>query len=219
MYANFDTRSVLEPFMLFTGRINVEHPMPFIPNIGLMYAPISLQGYAVIHAEVSLFAQNRRSNFTQSHELYFYNTVHMFDISLYYGTPFIEKATKGWLNVDLGMNLKLLSIPNAFKPIDSALPINILPVPSLYVAFQIAPATYKFAIEGELRMLPSFVISALTDEFGAYAYDGIFRFKYKIYDPAFISLGYRYQDIGGGTNGVYMALIAHGTFLEAGAAF
>jgi outer membrane protein len=144
------------------------------------------------------------TNFTSSLQLDHY------DIAFYYGLPFVKTATLNKLNVDAGLNVRFIDLKAEVKQgaINESKSFT-LPVPMVYVGAQFKPVE-KLSIEAEIRG-----IAYGSNHF----YDLIGRAKYKVFGPAFISAGYRYEDIKIDTKDVKANIRFSGPFAEVGVEF
>ncbi|MDP2168675.1 MAG: TIGR04219 family outer membrane beta-barrel protein, partial [Thermodesulfovibrionales bacterium] len=128
------------------GRVKIDMPL-FIPNIYLMYTPMSFAGAGSKDASFTFGNQTFTANVPITSEL----TLDHYDIALFYGIPFLRTATAGVLNVDVGLNARIID----FKAKLDQNSLNFhesksmtLPVPMVYVGAQIKPIK-KVAIEAE----------------------------------------------------------------------
>ena len=111
-----------------------------------------------------------------------------YDLTLFYGIPFLKTVSKGKLNVELGLNARIIdfkaeiSQPQTFLSQSKSLTI---PVPMGHFAFQFKPVK-KISIDGELKGIA----------YGSNRYyDVTGRVKFKIVKLLFLSGGYKYQNI------------------------
>ena len=187
------------------GRVKIDMPL-IIPNIYLMATPMSFDGAGNKNAQFSFGNKTYSSNVPFTSEL----VLDHYDIALYYGLPFINLATAKKLNVDAGLNLRVIDL--SAKITQGAISESTsfaIPVPMVYLGAQLKPID-KLSLEAELR--------AITYSSNHY-YDLIGRVKYKIFGPAFIAAGYRYEDISIDTEDVIASLRFGGPFAEAGVEF
>ena len=189
----------------FYGRAKIDMPL-IIPNIYLMATPMSFDG-----------AGSKSINFTFANKTYtgsvpFTSELRLdhYDIALYYGVPFLKTATLGKLNVDAGLNVRIIDFSaeitqGALKESTSLM----FAVPMVYLGAQFKPIK-KLAVEAEVRG-----IAYDTNHF----YDLIGRVKYKFLKLAFIGAGYRYEDIKIDQSDIMGNLSFSGPFTEAGVEF
>jgi hypothetical protein len=228
---NYSMDTPFKTALMFMGRAKFEHPIPVVPNISLLYSPIHLDGAININGTVTAttnFPQGFPiSNNSASVSLPTVGALNvsadMYDVAFYSGLPFLKTATLGWLNIDLGLNVKVITIPAyLIKELGKnvTLPINFVPLPTLYVAFQVAPFEFDFiSLEGELRFFPGIIVSKFTSDYVFYMNDFLVRAKYTFFDPLFVDAGYRYQNVYAGAQGATLAIISQGPFAEVGAKF
>lgn len=198
---NYDDESAV------MARAKLDMPM-FFPNIYLMFSPMEFSGDG-----------QKDVNFTFgdidfSGGVDFYSEVNLdaYDIALYYGLPFLRTATGGMLNVDLGLNVRIIDFEGRIEQEDTGLEESesyVLPLPMGYIGAQVTPFD-RIGIEGELR--------AITYE-GNFYYSMIGRVKVKIFGPVFGAVGYRKDAISVDVDDFEMDLDFGGMFLEAGFKF
>jgi outer membrane protein len=191
----------------FFGRAKIDMPL-FIPNIYLMATPMSFEGTG--SKNVPFVFGNRTFNAT----IPFSSDLRLdhYDIALYYGLPFVKTATTGKLNVDAGLDLRIVDFNASVK--QSALNFSeaksfTLPVPMVYIGAQVKPVD-KLSLEAEIR-----AIAYNSSHF----YDLIGRVKYKVFGPAFLSAGYRHESIRIDTKDVKADVRFSGPFAEVGVEF
>ncbi len=171
----------------FLGRLKIE--LPFIlPNIYLVAAPMKFEEASMVDdfydfGDITILpGTDFKSKFIMN----------QFDIGLYYDIPLLEKISFKWLNVEMGLNIKIIDakasvtqdtlIPG-FKITESEKETTV--VPMLYLGVSMRPIE-RLAFEGEFRGL------SYSDND---MYSIVGRLKYNIYGPLFIAGGYRY-DVG-----------------------
>jgi len=165
------------------GRAKIDLPLWF-PNIYLMATPIELEDEGTKSINFTFGDKTFTANipFTSSIQADHY------DICLYYGLPFLKKATLGKLNAELGLNGRIIDfnakIDQTATGIKESKSLTFL-VPMVYAGIQIKPVKFIGA-EVEARGI------AFSSN---HYYDFIGRLKIKPFRPVFISGGYRYEDI------------------------
>jgi outer membrane protein len=189
------------------GRAKIDLPL-WLPNIYLMATPMKFEdeGSKNIAFKFGDETFNKDIPFTSSLQADHY------DICLYYGLPFLKKATFGKLNAELGLNGRIIDfkakIDQATTGIEESKSFTVL-VPMVYAGIQFKP--FKFiGIEGEARG-----IGYSSDHY----YDLIGRLKIKPFGPIFLAGGYRYEDVKIDEWDVRATLKFQGPFLEAGFEF
>jgi outer membrane protein len=193
------------------GRAKLDLPL-FLPNIYLMYSPIEFDGTGQRVANLS-FGDTVFSggvDFTSNLVL------NQFDVALYYGIPFLETATLDKLNIELGINFKIIDFSAEVSGTDSVtnLPRTesssaTIPVPMAYVGVMVRPVEWM-AVEAEGRAI------AYS---GNHYYDWLGRLKVIPAGPFFVAAGYRMQDILIDVDDNSADLDFSGPFVEAGIEF
>jgi hypothetical protein len=86
------------------AKFKFEHPIPIIPNIKLAYMPMKFDGSGVLTRDI------RWGNYTYKVNADYNLSVKLdrFDTTLYYNLPFINTATAGKLDVELGLNVRTI---------------------------------------------------------------------------------------------------------------
>jgi outer membrane protein len=178
-----------------------------IPNIYFMFAQVKNDGTG-----------NSDGDFVFGSTLFSKNTplsskleMNEYDLALYYGIPFIKTATLGRLNIDAGLNIKLVDIDVSVSQGGvSETKQYAIPLPMLYLAAQLS-IIKSLALEAEARL------TALSS--ADYFYDFIGRVKYHVIGPAFLAAGYRYEDVQLDRKGLRVGSWTGGPFLEVGFSF
>ncbi len=191
----------------FTGRAKIDMPL-FIPNIYVMATPMSFDGNGNKETAFKFGEKNFVANVPVSSKI----TLDHYDIAFYYGIPFVKTATLGMLNIDAGLNVRIID----FKIDLSQAAISdsksfTLPIPMAYIGAQYKPLPgFPLSLEGEIR--------AIAYSKNHYA-DLIGRVKYKVFGPAFLTAGYRYEKLKIDSNSVKADLNFGGPFAEVGVEF
>jgi outer membrane protein len=163
-----------------TGRVKME--APFFPGIYLMATPMKF-------AETGVKSLNFTfGNQTFSGGVPFTSKLRLdhYDVGLYYGIPFLKAATLNTLNIDLGVDARMIDFKAELNQPATGTHESVsrfLAVPMIYAGVQLKPAKW-FIVEGEAR--------GMAWDSNHY-YDLIARAKLKPIGPAFISGGYRYE--------------------------
>jgi outer membrane protein len=164
-------------------RAKIDMPAVF-PNIYLMATPMEFEGTGSKN-DVFTFGDTQFDAvvpFTSKMELDHY------DIGLYYGIPLLGTASLNTLNIDLGINIRMLDVYAEINQPDSGYMDSVdetLYIPMGYLAVQIKP-TEDFSIEAELRGI------GYSD---SHYYDFIGRVKYGFTGPVFVAAGYRHEEV------------------------
>ncbi len=165
------------------GRLKID--MPFIiPNIYLMYTPMEWDEKGNKDVDFNFGGVNFRGDVDFDSEL----ELNHLDVALYYGIPGVRTATADILNIDLGLNFRLLDFKAEVeqKDIDEKESEEyFLPIPMLYAGVQIRPLTL-FALDLEGRGI------AYSEN---HYVSLIGRLKVMPLGPLFIAGGYRYDNI------------------------
>ncbi len=187
------------------GRLKIDMPL-VIPNIYFMATPSRFDG----RGQKASFNFGGKS-FTSDP---FDSEVQLdhYDIALYYGIPGLKTLTLGILNVELGLNARIIDF---YAKVDqpttgiTASKSATIPVPMVYAGVQIKPVDL-LKIEAEVRG-----IAYSSNHY----YDIIGRLKVAPFGPLFIAGGYRYEDIKMDYSDIESELKLKGPFLEAGIEF
>ena len=134
------------------------------------------------------------------------------DVALFYGLSLVRKATGDVLNIDLGLNVRLLDFEAKINQRRIGIEESIsylLPLPMLYAGMPIEPLKY-LALEFEGRGIgwnSNYYISVIG------------RVKAKPYGPFFVAGGYRYDTVKIDYKNVDVEAEIQGPFAEAGFEF
>jgi outer membrane protein len=189
------------------GRLKID--MPFlIPNIYLMYTSMKWSETGSKDVDFSFGGENFQGNVDFDSEL----KMNHLDAALYYGIPGVQTASAGILNVDLGLNLRLLDFRAEIEQKDfdqKESQSYLLPIPMVYGGVQIEPLDWI----------------ALDLEGRAIAYKNnhwvslIARLKVMPFGPLFVAGGYRYDNVKIDYDDVDVDADFKGPFAEAGFEF
>ena len=164
-----------------TGRLKID--MPFvIPNIYLMYTPMKWDETGSTSTNFRFGDETFEANVDFKSELKMNNL----DFALFYGLPGVRTATADTLNIDLGLNFRLMDFKAEVNQKDTGLKASesyFLPIPMAYGATQIVPVDW-FALDFEGRG------SAYKSN---YYLSLIGRVKIMPFGPLFVTGGYRYD--------------------------
>ncbi len=186
-------------------RAKLQTPL-FLPNIYLMATPMKFEETG------SKDINFRFGDTTFTANVPFDSMVKLnhYDIGLYYSLPFINTATAGVLNMELGINARIIDLKAEVSQGNlSESKSFTLPVPMLYAAVQLNPAGF-LSIEAEGRG-----IAYSSNHY----YDLIGRVKIKPIGPLFIGGGYRYEKIKIDHSDVEASIKFKGPFVEVGMSF
>ena len=197
----FDTR--YQPY----ARIKIELPA-FLPNIYLMATPLSFDGTGQKNISFAFGGQTFNANVPLDSKL----KLDHYDVALYYSLPFLKTATLDVLNVEIGVDARMIDLDARINQPTTGLSASkslFVTVPMVYLGLQVAPVK-GFSIEAEGRGMA----------YGSNNYfDIIGRAKVKVYGPLFISAGYRYETIKIDQSGVKADANFSGPFAEIGLKF
>lgn len=192
------------------GRIKIDTPLLF-PNIYLMATPMYFKEIGSKNATFQFgdITFNGNAPFTSELKLDHY------DIGFLYGIPMLKTATTGILNIDLGLNARIIDFKARItgqdtnnQPVTESKAL-VIPVPMLYAGFQVKPIKW-IALEGEARGIA----------YGKnHYYDLIGRVKVKPYGPIFGAAGYRYEKVKIDIEDVKAKVDFGGPFAEVGLEF
>jgi len=192
-----------------TGRIKVD--IPVVPSVYLMASPSEFDGDGLKDVDFSF----GDFEFSANEPFYSKVTLNQYDIGLYYSVPLLKTATLNRLNIDVGLNARIMDIKGEIEQ-DSTVYGQVreetsetIPVPMLFLAAQFTPME-RFALEAEGRGISiggNTVMSVIA------------RLRVKVFGPAFAAAGYRYDAIDIDENDVKLDTNIAGPFLEAGVKF
>jgi outer membrane protein len=164
-----------------TGRLKID--MPFlIPNIYLMYTPMKWDETGSTNTNFSFGDKTFQANVDFKSKL----KMDHLDFAMFYGLPGVQTATADVLNIDLGLNFRLMDFETEIKQQQTGLKASesfFLPIPMIYGATQIEPTDW-FALDFEGR--------GIIYESNHY-FSLIGRIKIMPFGPLFVAGGYRYD--------------------------
>jgi outer membrane protein len=187
------------------GRAKIDLPL-FLPNIYLMAAPAEFEGTGEKNTQFVFGDETFQANVPFVSKL----TFNQYDVALYYGLPFVSTATLKKLNIDIGINVRIIDLEaevrqGAISEQEDA----IVPLPQLYLGVQLTPVDW-LAIEAEGR--------GLTIG-GDSVYSLIGRIRFKVAGPLFVAGGYRYDRIDVDEDDIEVDFAIKGPFAEVGLKF
>ncbi len=192
------------------GRVKID--LPVVPNIYLVAAPMEFDGSKTVDTGFTFGNETFTAGTIISSRL----TLNQYDVGLYYGIPFLKTATSDKLGVDLGVNARIMQIKAEItgQSVGGSIAVSeeksiTVPIPMVYLAVQFNPVE-RFAIEAEARGL------SVGDN---KIFSVIGRAKAKVFGPAFVAGGYRYDSIDIDEEDVLADVSFSGPFLEAGVSF
>ena len=189
----------------FFGRVRMDMPL-IIPNLYLMATPLRFDGTATNNLSFKFGSQTFDAGIPFSSTL----KLDHYDLALYYGLPFVKQATLGLINIDAGLNIRLFDLKTQITQMarSESNSFNLL-VPMAYLGLQVKPMK-TFSLEGEFRWM------AYNDN---HYYDLIGRVKYHFIKWAFVSVGYRQEEISMDQSDIKMNVRFSGPQVEVGFQF
>ncbi len=166
-----------------SGRLKIDMPL-FIPNIYIMATPLKWDERGSKDVDFSFGGEDFQANVDFDSKL----KMNHLDVAFYYGLPFIKTATLDVLNIDLGLNFRLLDVKAEIEQKDFDLKESqsyFLPLPMVYAAMQIEPVGW-LGLEFEGRGI-AYSSNHYVSLIG--------RLKVKPFGPFFIAGGYRYDNV------------------------
>jgi outer membrane protein len=165
------------------ARLKIDMPS-LIPNLYLMYTPMKWSETGSKNVGFSFGGENFEADVDFDSEL----KMDHLDVALYYGIPGVRTATADVLNIDLGLNLRLLDFRAEIeqKAIDQKESESyLLPIPMLYTGMQIKPLNWiALDLEGRgIYYSNNHYVSLIG------------RLKVMPFGPLFVAGGYRYDNI------------------------
>ncbi|WP_298435617.1 TIGR04219 family outer membrane beta-barrel protein [Geobacter sp.] len=164
-----------------TGRVKVETPL-FFPNLYLMATPMEFKEQGIKSSTFTFGNQTFTANTAFTSKL----RLDHYDLGLYWGLPFLRTATANILNVDLGIDARLVDLKaEVAQGATTESKSLTVPVPMLYAGVQVKPLSW-LAGEAEARG-----IAYGKDRY----FDIIGRGKLILFDHVFAAAGYRYEKL------------------------
>ena len=202
---NFDDETSIQ------GRLKIELPS-VLPNFYVIATPTSFEGSGSKSVDFNFGDTNFAADAALDAEI----TINQYDFALYYGLPFLKSGTAGVLNIDLGINARLVDLETTLQGREEGTGLSAeesesltAVVPMAFIALQIMPADW-LAIEAEGRGI------AVGDN---KLLSVIGRVKYRFTGPAFAAAGYRYEDLEIDEEDVVLDAEFKGPFIELGINF
>ncbi len=206
---NLDLKENLKYDSKARAYIRVKADLPlFLPNIYFMATPMKYEGQGSKDFKITFGDKEFNAGASFNSVL----KADHYDVAVYYSLPFLNTATAGSLNVELGLNLRIIDFEAKITQdsLNKSASVNYtLPIPMVYAGIQLKPVDL-FSIEAEIR--------GITYGSNSY-YDLIARMKVKPVGPVFIAGGYRYEKIKIDHNDVKASMEFKGPFIEAGVSF
>ena len=191
------------------GRLIVDTPL-FFPNIYLMYTPMKWDEPGSKGVNFNFGGEEFQADVDFDSEL----KLNHFDVTLFWGLPFVNTATADVLNIDLGLNVRLMDVKAEIEQKDLDLKESesyFLPLPMLYTGVQVKPLKY-IALEFEGRGIgwsSNYYVSLI----------GRLKVKPSFLGPVFFAGGYRYDNIKIDYSDIDIDAEFYGPFAEVGLEF
>ena len=191
------------------GRLKIDVPM-FFPNIYLVAAPMEFEGNGSKSGTLNF----GDTTFDFSVGLNTKLSLNQYDVGLYYGLPFVKTATLGKLNLDLGLNVRIVDFEAEVTGVSGGVTVTerhdlALPIPMLYAGIQFMPVkALAFEVEGRgIAVGDNKLVSLLG------------RVRFRFAGPVFIAGGYRYDKLEIDEEDVIADIEFQGPFVEMGLKF
>lgn len=189
------------------GRAKIDMPL-FLPNIYLVAAPTEFDGDGQKNVNFTFGGETFDGNIPFYSKL----TFDQYDIALYYDVPFLRTATLNNLNIDIGINVRIVDLEAEVRQDATGLSEKesaTVPIPMVYLGVQFTPLDW-LAIEAEGRGI------ALSDNS---VYSLIGRLRFDVFGPVFLAGGYRYDKVDVDEDDVEVDFTIQGPFAEVGFSF
>jgi outer membrane protein len=191
------------------GRLKIDMPA-LLPNLYVLATPMSFDGTGDKNVQFTFGNQTFDANV----DFFSKADLDHLDVALYYGLPFVKTATLGVLNLDLGINVRVVDFEAKVDQQATGLSESksfTIAIPMLYAAAQVEPVDW-LALEAEGR--------GVTYS-GDHVFSFIGRVKVKPVKPLpfFIAGGWRHEDIDVDEEDVVVDVTVSGPFAEAGIEF
>lgn len=186
-------------------RAKFDLPTP-MPNLYFMATPMSFEGSGMKGFRFGDVTFNPSVPFDSKLEL------NQYDIAFFYAVPLLQTASMDTLNIEYGINLKLLDVYAEVKQDSLGLQESkslSAPLPMIYLAAQFRP-TESLALEAEAR--------GITYS-GNRFMDYMARVKFLPVGPVTFSVGYRGQDLKVDEEDLDVDVSVQGPFVEVGFEF
>ncbi len=191
------------------GRAKIDMPL-FLPNIYLMGSPTEFEETGQKDVPFSFGG----TDFVYTEPFDSKLRFDQYDVALYYGLPFLRTATLDMLNVDIGINVRIVDLEAEIRQEVGGIIVSeqydtTLALPQIYLSVQFEPCDW-FAAEAEGRGI------TISDDS---VFSLIGRLRFKIFGPAFVAAGYRYDRIDVDESDIRADFTIQGPFAEVGLKF
>ena len=190
-----------------SGRLIIDMPAA-IPNLYIMATPLKWDEKGSKDVSFSFGGETFDADTPFDSEL----KMNHLDVALFYGLPFVKSGTADVLNIDLGLNVRLVDFEASVDQKDTGIKESesyILPIPMLYTGVQIEPFQYV-ALEFEGRGIgwsSNYYLSLIG------------RLKLRPFRSFFVAGGYRFDNVNTDYQDVEVDAKFQGPFAEVGFEF
>jgi outer membrane protein len=187
------------------AQIRAKLDLPLI-NFALMSTPLKYEGTGTMTQTVNFGGETFTATTPVTSKL----DVNHTDIALFWGIPFLETATLNTLNVEFGLNARLVDVDASISGggVSEQKSVSAT-IPMLYLGAQVTP-TDSLSIEAEYR--------GISMDDNKYT-DIMAMVKYKPVPLLYISAGYRTEKLELDEEGVTSDMEFKGPFAEVGLKF
>lgn len=185
------------------GRLKIDTPL-FFPNLYAQATPMNFDGSG---NKTFTFGDQ---TFTGAYESKL--KVNHYDVALYYSLPFLKAATLDILNIEIGVNARVIDFKAEVREVSTGNSVSeswIIPVPMVYAGVQVKPIK-AISLEAEGRG-----IAYSSNHY----FDVVGRAKVTVYGPLFVAGGYRYEKMKIDYKDVRADVQSNGPFVEVGLSF
>lgn len=138
-----------------TFKLKFEHPVPIVPNIYYHYIPSSFTAKKTSTETIGYGGQTFQASTVVTSEV----NITRHDIGLFYNVPFVGLATLGILDLEFGINAKLLDFTGSLEGqvvgtgmVQKEEKAVTVPIPQLYAGFSITPIGLV-SLNGEIKYI------------------------------------------------------------------
>lgn len=192
------------------ARVKVDMPL-FIPNVYVMATPMKFDGTG----NKTLSFNYGGIAFDAATDFYSKVVLDHYDVALFWGVPMLKTATLGKLDVEYGINIRLIEFEGTVTGevlgvTTTRTTSESLAIPMVYLGVEFG-LLKSVAVQAEVRGI----------EYGDSSYyDYIARVRYKPFvGPLFITAGYRFEDINIDEKDIQAEVEFSGPFAEVGMKF
>lgn len=183
--------------------------LPALPNVYLMATPMRWEEDGGSKSTSFRFGG---ANFDADTTFETIFTLNLYDIGLYYGVPFLELSTLGMLDVEFGLDARIIELRAEIDQPATGREVSksyLTCAPMIYLGAQVSPVDL-FSIEAEGRGM------AYSDN---YFYSAIGRVKFFPFGPLYAAAGYRYETFKIEKGDIMVDVLFTGPFAEVGIEF